>query len=71
MAARASTLGPGMLGVRLGAFWRFIRRVSGDDAYERYLCHHGEAHPHEPSLDRKAFFRQEQDRKWDGIRRCC
>ena len=71
MAASATTRGPGMLGVRLGAFWRFIRRVSGDDAYERYLRHHGEAHPHELPLDRKAFFRQEQDRKWNGIRRCC
>ena len=71
MAARANTRVPGMLGVRLGAFWRFIRRVSGDDAYERYLRHHGEAHPHEPPLDQKAFFRQEQDRKWNGIRRCC
>lgn len=71
MAASATTRGPGMLGVRLGAFWRFIRRLSGDDAYERYLRHHGEAHPLEPFLDRKAFFRQEQDRKWNGIRRCC
>ena len=71
MAASATTRGPGMLGVRLGAFWRFIRRVSGDDAYERYLRHHGEAYPHEPPLDQKAFFRQEQDRKWNGIRRCC
>lgn len=71
MAASATTRGPGMLGVRLGAFWRFIRRVSGDDAYERYLRHHAEAHPHEPPLDQKAFFRQEQDRKWNGIRRCC
>ena len=64
-------MGRAMLGVRLGAWWRFIRRLSGDDAYERYLRHHGEAHSHEPSLDRKAFFRQEQDRKWNGIRRCC
>jgi len=46
-------------------------RVSDDDAYERYLRHHGEAHPHEPALDRKGFFRQERDRKWNGIRRCC
>lgn len=55
----------------LNRIWQFIRRVSGDDAYERYLRRHAEAHPQEPSLDRKAFFRQEQDRKWNGIRRCC
>ena len=49
-----------------------VRHISGDDAYERYLehwqTHHaGEAEP----LDRKTFFKMEQDRKWNGIRRCC
>ena len=51
--------------------WRFIRRLSGDDAYERYLAHHAAAHPEEPPLSRKAFFKQEQERKWAGVRRCC
>lgn len=60
-----------MLGVRLDALWRFIRRVSGDDAYERYLRHHAEAHPGETALGRKEFFRREQERKWNGVRRCC
>ena len=59
------------LGARLGDLWCFVRRVSGDDAYERYLRHHAEAHPHEVVLSRKEFFRQEQDRQWNGIRRCC
>ena len=49
-----------------------VRRISGDDAYERYLqhwrAHHaGEGEP----LDRKTFFKREQERKWNGIRRCC
>lgn len=56
---------------RLTALWRAIRRLSGDDAYERYLRHHTLAHPGEPVLDRAAFFRQEQERKWNGVRRCC
>ena len=51
--------------------WQFIRRLSGDDAYERYLRHHAEAHPHQPLLDRSAFFKQELDRKWSGVKRCC
>ncbi len=51
--------------------WRFVRRVSGDDAYERYLQHHAEAHPEHSPLSRKEFFRREQDRKWGGVRRCC
>ncbi|BBL72686.1 YbdD/YjiX family protein [Methylogaea oryzae] len=53
--------------------WRGLRRVSGDDAYERYLdhwrrCHAGEGG--EP-LSRRAFFRAELERKWNGVRRCC
>lgn len=60
-----------MLGVRLSGLWRFIRRVSGDDAYERYLRHRAGAHPHEAALGRTEFFRLEQERKWNGVRRCC
>jgi uncharacterized short protein YbdD (DUF466 family) len=52
--------------------WSALRRLSGDDAYERYLvqwrAHHGGGC--EP-LDRRAFFREEQQRKWEGVRRCC
>ncbi|MCL4470280.1 MAG: YbdD/YjiX family protein [Gammaproteobacteria bacterium] len=59
------------LRARLDVFWRYIRRVSGDDAYERYLRHHTEVHPHEMPLGRKEFFKREQDRKWSGVRRCC
>lgn len=65
------------MGKRLSMFetlrrsWRFVRRVSGDDAYERYLRHHAAAHAGERPLSRKAFFQREQDRKWGGIRRCC
>ena len=51
--------------------WRAIRRLSGDDAYERYRAHHSAAHPGEPELSRKAFFKREQERKWNGVRRCC
>ncbi|MHB1291004.1 MAG: CstA-like transporter-associated (seleno)protein [Sulfuricella sp.] len=51
--------------------WRVIRRLTGDDAYERYLRHHAEVHPHEMPLGRKEFFKREQDRKWSGVRRCC
>lgn len=51
--------------------WNFIRRLSGDDAYERYLARHAQAHPGEAPLSRKEYFRREQDRKWSGVRRCC
>ena len=54
-----------------GRFWRWLRAVSGDDAYERYLAHHRGCHPGVVPLDRGAFFRREQERKWAKINRCC
>lgn len=50
---------------------RLLRRLSGDDAYERYLAHHATRHPDVVPLTRAAFFRQWQDDRWQGVRRCC
>jgi uncharacterized short protein YbdD (DUF466 family) len=53
--------------------WTLFRELTGDDAYERYLLHwraHHAGRGDEP-LDRTAFYRDEQRRKWDGVRRCC
>lgn len=52
--------------------WRSLRRLTGDDAYERYLEHWRQHHTVDVQpLSRAAFFKAEQQRKWDGIRRCC
>jgi uncharacterized short protein YbdD (DUF466 family) len=51
--------------------WSYLREVTGDDAYERYLEHHRGAHPGEAPLSRDRFFRERQDRKWSKISRCC
>jgi uncharacterized short protein YbdD (DUF466 family) len=53
--------------------WALLREVSGDDAYERYLAHCRRHHSGEATapLDRAAFFKEEQRRKWEGVRRCC
>ena len=48
----------------------WLRGVSGDDAYERYLTHHARAHEG-PALSRPAFYREREERKWSGITRCC
>jgi uncharacterized short protein YbdD (DUF466 family) len=55
--------------------WANIRQLSGDDAYERYLQHYAEHHaqqsPQDQPLTKEAFFREWQDKKWNGIKRCC
>ena len=55
--------------------WHMIRRLTGDDAYERYLKHHAAFHASSvdapPPLSRQAFFKLWQDNKWSGINRCC
>jgi len=51
--------------------WALLRQLSGDDAYERYLHHQASAHPDAKPLDRKSFFQREQERKWNGVKRCC
>jgi uncharacterized short protein YbdD (DUF466 family) len=56
---------------RLRAWLRFLRRLTGDDAYERYLAHQSAAHPGIAPLDRRAFYLDEQRRKWSGAKRCC
>ena len=62
---------------RFKTFWRNIRQLSGDDAYERYLQHYAEHHQSvldvevEPPLSKEAFFKDWQDKKWTGVKRCC
>ena len=55
----------------LSAGWCYLRAVSGDDAYERYLAHHEAEHPGKPPMSRKAYFVERQQRKWTGVTRCC
>jgi uncharacterized short protein YbdD (DUF466 family) len=53
--------------------WDVLRTMSGDDAYERYLAHWYAHHAEDDTepLTRAAFFKNEQERKWNGVRRCC
>ena len=53
------------------ALWRWLREVSGDDAYERYLRHHALSHPGALVPSRREFYTQELQRKWSGVNRCC
>jgi uncharacterized short protein YbdD (DUF466 family) len=65
---------------KLKIFWKHIRHLTGDDAYEQYLQHYAESHsgidPENPEvlpplLSREEFFKQWQDGKWKGVKRCC
>jgi len=65
------------MSAKIKALWRIVRRLSGDDAYEQYLKYYAQYHQadaeHEchPPLSKADFFRQWQDEKWNGIKRCC
>ncbi|MDD5321329.1 MAG: YbdD/YjiX family protein [Methylococcales bacterium] len=62
---------------KVKTFWRIVRRLSGDDAYEQYLRHYvryhqtDAAHEYHPPLSKADFFKQWQDEKWNGVKRCC
>lgn len=50
---------------------QLFRWLDGASAYARYCAHMEARHPGQAPLSRKAFFRAEQERKWQGINRCC
>ncbi|WP_347988853.1 YbdD/YjiX family protein [Methylomonas sp. AM2-LC] len=47
--------------------------LNGDSAYQRYLIHWQQQHAmtEDRPLNRKDFFAEETQRKWNGIKRCC
>jgi uncharacterized short protein YbdD (DUF466 family) len=51
--------------------WRFVRQVSGDDAYERYGEHMARVHPGQVTMTRSQYFSFCQDQKWNRVTRCC
>ena len=51
--------------------WRYLRQVTGDDAYERYVAHRKLEHSGELTLTRRQFFKKRQDEKWSKVSRCC
>ena len=56
---------------RLFELWKLVRALATDDAYERYLVHHAQAHGGAKPLSRREFYLGEQQRKWTGVSRCC
>lgn len=66
-------MGAGLIRKYLVSAWRLLRRLSGDDAYERYLDYFCRCPQHQGAqpLSRQAFFKKRQDEKWRNINRCC
>jgi len=57
----------------LGCLRQLFRELNGEAAYDRYLQHWRQHHGEEEGepWSREEFFRSEQDRRWNGVRRCC
>jgi uncharacterized short protein YbdD (DUF466 family) len=53
--------------------WKFLRTLSGDDAYEVYLKNFTKCvnHSDRKPLSRKDFYSQQLQEKWNKINRCC
>lgn len=56
---------------RLSSSWKLLRRLAGDDAYDRYCEHRRRHHPEEVLLDRRSYYLQALEHKWSGVTRCC
>jgi uncharacterized short protein YbdD (DUF466 family) len=56
---------------RMIELWKLLRAMATDDAYEKYIAHHAQAHVGAQPLSRREFYLGEQQRKWTGVSRCC
>lgn len=56
---------------KLYTCWSFFRHLINDNAYERYVEHHRLSGTNCSLLNQTEFYKQELERKWSGVRRCC
>lgn len=45
--------------------------LSGHAAYTQYVAHLKAHHPEAPIPDAASFYRDQTNRKWAGVQRCC
>jgi len=50
----------------LQAIWEYLKEISGENAYDRYLALHAATHPGKPPLTRGEFYRHRQDEKYSN-----
>jgi uncharacterized short protein YbdD (DUF466 family) len=46
--------------------WEYLKEVSGENAYDRYLQNHRATHPEKKPLGRGEFYRWRQDEKYSN-----
>ena len=46
--------------------WEYLREISGENAYDRYLLVHAATHPEKPPMTRAEFYRHRQDEKYNN-----
>jgi uncharacterized short protein YbdD (DUF466 family) len=46
--------------------WRYLKEISGENAYDRYLAVHGRTHPEVSPMSRGEFYRSRQDEKFNN-----
>ena len=46
--------------------WGYLKEISGENAYDRYLEIHRRSHPDKPAMQRGEFYRWRQDEKYNN-----
>jgi uncharacterized short protein YbdD (DUF466 family) len=46
--------------------WEYLKEISGENAYDRYLAVHSATHPNKPAMSRGEFYRWRQDDKYNN-----
>ena len=45
--------------------WEYLKEISGENAYDRYVMVHMATHPEKPPMSRGEFYRHRQDEKYN------
>jgi uncharacterized short protein YbdD (DUF466 family) len=52
--------------VHLRTIWDYLKEISGENAYDRYLAVHATTHPGKRAMSRSEFYRWRQDEKYNN-----
>lgn len=51
--------------------WEYLKEISGENAYDRYLAVHTASHPEKPPMSRNEYYRSRQDEKYSDLGSRC